>query len=57
MSETVSPRKGVFLFSEVPVGGGLAKWSKITFYCAFCKSAVAPSKEVVILDAVLRSDA
>lgn len=57
MSEIVSPRKGMSFFSEVPVGGRLAKWSKIVFCCAFCKSAVVPSRDVDILETILRSDA
>ena len=56
MSETVSPRKGMFFFSEVPVGGKLLV-VKVAFCCAVCKSAVVPSKDVDILEVVLRSNA
>lgn len=56
MSETVSPRKGMFFFSEGSVGGKL-QIVMVTFCSAVRKSAVVPSKDVDILEVILRSSA
>lgn len=56
MNETVSLRKGMFFFSEVLVVFRFYL-VKVAVCSAICKSAVVPSKDVAILEFVLRSNA